>query len=101
MGSAARPEGPVVRGWLVAQKQTRIGARTRGLRMSFWQWLEFIEIKVLPWAPIAAIIGVLAYDAFFVCSRFAGECRYPVDVTTWKADYTRGCAFGVRGLPTC
>jgi hypothetical protein len=76
---------------------TRAGltGRMRGMR-----WVHFIQVKILPWAPIAAIIGVLAYDAFFVCKPLARECRYPVDAN-WKADYSRGCAYGVRGLPSC
>jgi len=42
-------------------------------------WLDFIQRKILPWAPVAAILGVIAYEAFFVCSRFSAAwgCHYP------------------------
>lgn len=73
-------------------------------------WLDFIQRKILPWAPVAAILGVIAYDAFFVCSRFSAAwgCHYPsrnpVIGEPYRSsliDHDRGCAFGVRGMPSC
>jgi hypothetical protein len=76
--------------------------------MTFWQWLEFIQYKVLPWAPVAALFAVIAYEAIFVCRPFANQCRYPArnpmlgePYKSTHVDYSRGCAFGVRGVPNC
>jgi len=71
------------------------------------KWLIFIQERLLPWAPIAAILGIIAYEAFFVC-LFGNACSYPVRSRTLGepyqssyVDYNRGCGYAVRNLPTC
>jgi len=37
----------------------------RASHMTLSQWLSFIQDKLLVWTPVAAILGVIAYEALF------------------------------------